>query len=929
MLRAIPLFLLLACSIPASADYWPPTNPASAGIRDLMLFYVGSKDHYVQADLLPYVAFLDKAGGGKPVDWFYDAYQFMMFGGAPSGTTYIDGATDFKDWRYYVDTLFAPKMNLAALDAAIAEAAKTLGSPAKKTPVILMMPYISPKQKAFGDIDGSGQVLDFSRASDAAKAATWLVDETARRFQAAGYKHLSLWGYYWMNEGIPPGDVANVKATAQVVHDRNFGFHWIPWFNAPGVTNWRDFGFDFVIMQPNYAFMDAPRNEQRLSEAAALCRKYNMGIEMELAFQVLSNGTDRGNLSDYLNHGLANSDGYMSTVRGYYQGELNVAELYHSDLPVNNALYRDLYEFHKGTYKGRDFSLARGLGCEVQALGRATRRVTDLAAGVSFPVARTVVSVDLGTVRRVGEARLHLRLPAAEKDTVCFARGTLSDTPGGPGQLVGEAIASPPLPETGATWLSLKGRGAMGRYLRVEFSGSVQGDITLDGLRVLPTAGQGVDLRYTTNGRAAPGVLADGAFATPSGASDAPSGDSGMRATYPDGKGKIGLQLPADRYLSRLWLHATKRATGQWPQAATVEVGGRRIEQQFTPPPAGEWAAYLGVPLPRVRGESMTVGLTGTGTVELDEIEIEPATNLARGKPYTVEPSSPSKYPDDGKKLTDGELSAGFSDGKTVGWISSQPSIILDLGQTRPVDQVRMHVEGGGAAGVYWPQAVTVWTSADGDAWLPAPKRIVPDPEGQGADQTTMAWLATATGGVQVRYVKIDFVPRVWLMVDEIEVTSGGQNAALGCAYRLLTRPAGESRYADDGRKLTDGEVSEHGWDASRVIGFEAVDPTYTVDLLKPQRIGLVAAHTCGGGNAAVWYPEEMSVETSLDGVTWTAPVVTREHPKESGTEATVAVMEAKVGGGAQGEARFVRLHFTRHGWCMVDEVEVYAEGEG
>ena len=126
---------------------------------------------------------------------------------------------------------------------------------------------------------------------------------------------------------------------------------------------------------------------------------------------------------------------------------------------------------------------------------------------------RAVVAVDLGTERRVGEVRLHLHLPAAEKDTVCFARATLSQATGGEGQLVGEAIADSPFPLTGATWLSLKGHGARGRYLRVAFSGSVRGEITLDGLRVFPTAAQGRDLVGTTDGIGATGALTDGVFA--------------------------------------------------------------------------------------------------------------------------------------------------------------------------------------------------------------------------------------------------------------------------------------------------------------------------------------------------------------------------------------------------------------------------------
>jgi hypothetical protein len=157
-------------------------------------------------------------------------------------------------------------------------------------------------------------------------------------------------------------------------------------------------------------------------------------------------------------------------------------------------------------------------------------------------------------------------------------------------------------------------------------------------------------------------------------------------------------------------------------------------------------------------------------------------------------------------------------------------------------------------------------------------------------------------------------------MVDEIEVLSGGKNVALGRPYRLLIAPTSDANYRDDGRKLTDDIVSEGGWNPDRVVGYSDVDPTFTLDLLTPQPVGLVAAHVCGGGTAAVFYPEEMSVQTSLDGVTWSDPVVTRDHPAESGKEATVALMEAPV----SGSARYLRLHFKRHAWCMVDEIEVY-----
>jgi hypothetical protein len=67
-----------------------------------------------------------------------------------------------------------------------------------------------------------------------------------------------------------------------------------------------------------------------------------------------------------------------------------------------------------------------------------------------------------------------------------------------------------------------------------------------------------------------------------------------------------------------------------------------------------------------------------------------------------------------------------------------------------------------------------------------------------------------------------------------------------------------------------------------------------------------------------------MSVQTSADGVTWSDPVITRDRPAESGSEATVALMEVPV----SGSARYLRLHFKHRGWCMVDEIEVYGPEE-
>ncbi len=138
-------FVLLGAA-PAAGAYFPPADPRAGGIRDLMLIYL-SKDSWSPDDFLPYVAYLGKESPPKPRDWFYDSFLFLAYGGAPSGTTYIDGPSNKADWEYYLDQLlFREGRSLTALEACIAHVEQTLG-PRPKVPVILMIPYPSRRKR--------------------------------------------------------------------------------------------------------------------------------------------------------------------------------------------------------------------------------------------------------------------------------------------------------------------------------------------------------------------------------------------------------------------------------------------------------------------------------------------------------------------------------------------------------------------------------------------------------------------------------------------------------------------------------------------------------------------------------------------------------------------------------------------------------------
>ena len=104
------------------------------------------------------------------------------------------------------------------------------------------------------------------------------------RWQPERYPHLKLWGFYWMNEGVYSEDEQVCKETAAYCRNKGYGLHWSPWFRAGGFERTRELGFDFVVMQPNYAFMNVPvgavvADEDRLTRNANLAREGGLGVE--------------------------------------------------------------------------------------------------------------------------------------------------------------------------------------------------------------------------------------------------------------------------------------------------------------------------------------------------------------------------------------------------------------------------------------------------------------------------------------------------------------------------------------------------------------------------------------------------------------------------------------------------------------------------
>jgi hypothetical protein len=896
-----------------AGDYFPPADAKAGGMRDLMLIYL-NKDHWAADDFLPYVAYLGKESTKKPRDWFYDSYLFLAYGGAPSGNAYIDGASNQADWLYYFDQLlFREGRSLAALEACIVDVERALG-PRGKVPVILMIPYPSGKQKDFGDVDGDGRSEDLSQPVDREKAVRWGVDEMLRRWKKTRFPHLTLWGFYWMNEGIGPRDEAIVRATSDYVHRQGYGLHWIPYYRAPGCDKLAELGIDFAVLQPNYAFMEQGGRrpeEQRLCDTASQARRQHMGIEIEMA--AIGGRAERDNLWDYLAHGRDEFDGYMrGAVHAYYQGESTIAKLCYSELPADRDLYEALYQFAKGTFQGERRRLTAG--CKYRIEGAVTpehaddgRKLTD-GRGANDPATadRLVglagesprIELDLGEPRRIAEVELRVA-----------TRGTLAD--GLPANAACPKCFDVAVSTTGRDWQPV-GRGY--RWYaspgeRITAGGMVAEFPPIDARYVAVTVHQSAGKIALVDelGVAPAASLLDNARCRPV----APSA--------------VEIELREPRHLGLVRVHSAPAAAierlevlGQLDGATDWKALGRAARQ-------GNWwdLDAGGV----FTGHLKLVATPGPGKrVTLGEIEVYPSQNLALGKPYELWPVHAEKYGDpERKKLTDAVVSQrGFGDGRMVGWYGQNVEVSVDLGQTAAIDAVRVHSEGGGCGAVEFPPRIDVLVSADGRSWSwvaaidRAPEKLLLD---RAADhrRLQLGWMSTRLEPAAARFVLLRAAASPWTMFSEIEILAAGKNVAQGRPYHLRPAPASSAPYADTTGKLTDGQYTAAGF--SRSVGWNAERPRVVVDLGLAVAVSEVCGHVVGGGPGGVYFPAKMSVSTSVDGQHWEPSQATSERPPEAGRRAAQATLRVCFPPRA---SRYVRLEFERRGWLMLDEIEVY-----
>ena len=348
--------------------------------------------------------------------------------------------------------------------------------------------------------------------------------------------------------------------------------------------------------------------------------------------------------------------------------------------------------------------------------------------------------------------------------------------------------------------------------------------------------------------------------------------------------------------------------------------------------------------------------LEGTGSfVWFDEVEVYAKTsggeickdNLVSDKDYTIitgdgQPSG-DRYT---ANLTDGVALSykdiytngawfGFTDSNTNG---NYGAVVFDLGATYDISGARLYLMNDSSVAVKAPESVYISVSDDGEKYTVYPVQFAVKSE------DGSYWTELTTDGIFAgRYVRVSMErTSSWAFINEIEVygslRNDGGNLALGGNYTTSTDGVmhDNTKYQDDGDRLTDGSKSDGKGATDSYSGWIADNVEVVVDLGSVKSTGTYVVYSASnfwGINS----PENVVVYVSTDGKTFNkvyAPVnselVGTGSITDAGATVEVKLMKHTVSAAELVNARYVKFAIEADGlFVWIDEVEVFSEVSG
>lgn len=276
------------------------TDPKSTQpnpITDLVLIYDGGthRQPWTAQRITPY---LFRENGGI-TEWLFDGFLFLEIFDEVKNIEYYPGygknSSAKVDWLYLLNSYFSDKSSFGALEAVLSDMARKGVIPQRKRKVVIGIPTPALGFTKWGEL--FGRSLDFNKTDDQVAAAQWFIDESLSRWKKKGYKNIELTGFYWIDEDADKYELA-IKYTQKYAGSRGMKFYWIPYWNAKGADGWKELGFDYAYLQPNY-FFNKTIPISRLYESIAYAQRYDLNLEIEFD-NGISDPSFKARFNDYI-----------------------------------------------------------------------------------------------------------------------------------------------------------------------------------------------------------------------------------------------------------------------------------------------------------------------------------------------------------------------------------------------------------------------------------------------------------------------------------------------------------------------------------------------------------------------------------------------------------------------------------------------------
>ena len=238
------------------------STPVNNNVQQIVLVYVDKYNNMTLSDYKLLLAYHSESGIN---DSFFNTFLFLgQFSNTNESYEGYEKGSSYKSWLWWLtEKIFGKNGQMELLNSAAEEVSKQITLSEVKIIVMIPRPFTN---------------LTLEERYENVKA---YVTKTIQLFNEGNYSKLKLIGFYWMCETVPSQDYELVRGVSRLVHLLGLKFYWIPYFGAEGVDKWQELGFDYVMLQPNFAFSNVDTN--RFSTVNEIAKKLNTSVEMELA----------------------------------------------------------------------------------------------------------------------------------------------------------------------------------------------------------------------------------------------------------------------------------------------------------------------------------------------------------------------------------------------------------------------------------------------------------------------------------------------------------------------------------------------------------------------------------------------------------------------------------------------------------------------